>query len=290
MIYCSNCGEKMVESIENASVQNSYVAALRKAGSSRFMLVSAILFSASIFVQFISSLLINISDFGVDYSGVNQSAYHLNSFISSFSIMSLFMPAIAVLGMWLFFKTSKDKTTSRVSTSGLTIIKVISIINIVFNAIGAFFVEFAFVLLPVFFVRTGNTSSYFLSGNEDLAKNIYVVVIIVYMITAAVAFAAKIIHDVLIIKMVNAVKSITITEQPTNKFSMTLAMFNFIFAGFSVILGLFLLVMSVVLPVLAVVAIASFLSAAALIVISIGIIKIRPILAGITNGGAEIIG
>jgi len=297
-VFCENCGEKMFNPTivtEPVSTQNAYIAALKKAGSSKFMLVSAILFSASILVSFIASLFVNSSQtiselyevfglYSTDYSNLAAGA----SSSVAFSVTVNILPILTVCGMWMFYAASANKTATKFSTSGLTMIKVINIIYIVFISIAAFFLELMFIVMAVLSANVDNIlSSLFgyeatFSETSGITGPMLVVIFVTCIILMAAIFAVAIIYQALIIKTVNAVKSVAITGQPTNKISMTLVVFNFIFAGFSAISGLYSLVLSFLIPGFTMTAINSLIGAAVLIVISIGIIKVRPILMGMT--------
>ncbi len=133
---------------------------------------------------------------------------------------------ITIVGLWLIFATGVSRSNGGFSTTGVTMVKVINIINLVFACISfgfvAIFVLIAFIALTM-------------AGSEYIPVAIGVFIVFLIFIAAAVL---SIIYYNKITKSLNAIKFIATTGKPTSYASTFVGVFCFIGAGFTFISSL----------------------------------------------------
>ncbi len=186
---------------------------------SPFFLVTIILFSAGLLFQLFQSS----SSFAGLYSLFNQLGigYEMNSVLNEvlgifggsvfFLTLILMLPDIlTAVGLWLSFGTSKSKTNN-MSSAGLTMIKIVSIIKMVFYAIG---LVFLFVTLITAALIT-----------EDPGA-----IIVVFMLEGGIGFLF-IFYYIKLLKTLGAGISTCQIGKPFKNISLFLAIWSFIWAA-----------------------------------------------------------
>ena len=206
------------------------VAILRKHGSSNLMLIFAILLSvgnlASVF-----SIFATISGMNIPYSingfeGQLDPAVRLGTTVGA--CVGLIPAFVILLGVWLFYIACKNPKTPYISVGGLTLIKVIYIINVVLMSIGC-----VFVFLISFLGISVPTQIYGdISGMDTSA--IPIIVITLLCIFAAI-IGLFIVYLVFLFKTINAVKLTAMTGIESTNVSMFIIVMCFITGGLSVL-------------------------------------------------------
>ncbi len=228
---------------------NPAVNVLKTVGSSPLFLTAAILYSVSTLISVFSSVIGNsnvsrylmyaLSNMDIDYSMLYPMIGALNN--TSVGLTLLFsVPAILLaVGMWLFFVTCRDRRSGNVSTAGLTICKVISIIFLVCYCILSAFMLFAIVMVLV----GGSTYfsySYDLYGygyDSGYAAGVTAGVVFVFLLVLAV-LVLFILYYVSIVRTINRIKASASSGVPDNRISRFLTAMLYITGVFSGISGL----------------------------------------------------
>lgn len=240
---CTSCGNRLDTNV--SSFSDKVVEVVKKSGRSPLFLIAtiAVTLTALLNIWYIIEAVINNSN-GYYFDGMTfagEIATYIISFIMQFLI---------ALGMFLFY-TACVSGKSTVSTSGLTIIKVIQIIELVFSTIGLVLVLVVAVILMIIPNVIGIDSifdsmsyyygydvfgDYFSSLGTDLTLifNIILIVVILFVIAFGVLLF---IYFMKVLKTIKSVKMALSTGQPNNKASMYVVVINFILSA-SLIFGI----------------------------------------------------
>lgn len=147
-----------------------------------------------------------------------------------FSIVTAIPAILLCVGMWLMFFTSNDKSGAPMRTAGLSIIKVITIIQLVLICLSTFVIELIVIL---FTVSLGSQSSY-LGKSGSYVVGILVAVILLI----AVCFICSILYQAKILKVLKTLKNNILTASSSDDISMYVIVFTFICGGCAVITSL----------------------------------------------------
>ena len=147
-------------------------------------------------------------------------------------IPSLAVSGLTLAGLWITFVSGRDKKSPYLKTSGLTILKVLQIIDLVFLCIGALLLV---VLLIVLLIAVATMSSGMRYSSAEAAAQAVMTVAIVIMVACVALVAVTIVYSVKVIGSLNAVKKAVDTGVAAKKASMFVAVVNFILAGFSLL-------------------------------------------------------
>lgn len=261
MIVCQNCGTQNADSA-NVCVrcgsplrrQNGYsgvdagnpvIDAVRKCGKSPLFMIATAGVVLSVLLGIfgiVYNLLILMDMPGID-------APTIAGAISSGVVAVVFVGLIA-LGMILFMTSCLSKK-SRISTAGLSIIKIIQIIEMVFLILG--FVFFLVVFIVVIIVGNSigmdgvlasisgmqvpglDVREYFDTTGIAAVFNLVMIFLVLVMVAA---FVFVLLYLIKTIKTINSVNRAIKTGTPNNNGSMYIVIMNFILALF-MILGVF---------------------------------------------------
>lgn len=247
-MICPNCGRDIPAGAgcicggQPLYSSNPAVNTLKTMGSSNMFLVFAILWSAvpvlsmlsNMFSRNLSFLYYNLFADEFNYSSrqVGQLLDVLNqtSFVTSF--VAMIPQLLIVAGIWMFYAACRNRQFGGVSTTGLTICKVILIINTV--SLGL--VCLAVLIFMGIGVSVG--MSQLIGFNNDYAGVILGIVIFLTIILLA-TFALGIFYLICAYKTVNRIKGTAVTGVPDAKISRFLIVFNYIIAVCSGLSGLF---------------------------------------------------
>lgn len=237
--------------------QNPVLNKVKGLATTPLFLVSIIIYTVLVFtrlVTVIASMPLMRTIFRNNYN------YHLNSFVRTdlfvpmMSIMQrvfivysvlAFIPCILIcIGLWMFYSSSS--TYENRSTSGLTLIKISTIINLVT------IVAIPLIIIFVFMISGAN--------REFPIRGLFV-----YLIIISVVYVLPVMYYFSIFKTIDQIRGTIITGIPTDKISVFLVVMNYIVAGIGIISILF--TRSSVLVTL--------LNAAFLITISIGLYEYK---------------
>lgn len=207
---------------------------VKTVGTSPLFLIAVILFSVSVLLSFINSLIPSvqapeyISELAdlfemFDMGDILDELYESAGSVSIVSAVTGIIPgALLVTGMWM---TYTFLMRGRMQTSGLTMIKVIVIIDLVALSVVLGLVEL--ILVFALTVASG-------LGNADEAA----IVIGVLIIVLAAAMALLIVYYAKLNKTINVVKSTVVTGIPSDRVSPYVAIFNFVSGGISALASL----------------------------------------------------
>lgn len=223
---------------------NPVLGILKKIGSSPLFIVCASLFTLSLLLSFWYAVggqnqLINSIYRIADQLGVS---YYLWSYfeqirfaINGYAVVALIPSILVAVGLWLTFASAHNKYQPSVKTAGLTIIKVINCINLVWSCIVLAAVEIVGIIALIA-VSAASDNSYDSYYGYYSHSNAYALGFVVgLMLTFAVAFAFEIIFLAKINKTINSMKNAAVNGYVKSLASSYVAVILIISAVFSLI-------------------------------------------------------
>ncbi len=274
-MICPKCGRNIPDgticpcSRAQALSSNPAVNALKTLGSSTMFLVFAILMSLVPVLSVLGQLALR-SNMGelmyyamqldLDPSVLYPMVNALGSASVGTAIVSAIPSILMAVGIWITYVSCRNGMSGNITTSGLTICKVLSIISLVCLCI----VAAAVLLLLVVLLIVGVSES----GYDGMGEAMSVIAVVFFVIFGAV-FALTIVYEACIIKTINRIKATATTGVPNNRIPNFLIVMNYIVAVCSALSGFANLLTS---PALG---LGCFASAAALILISLILSKYR---------------
>ena len=209
----------------NSAGLNPAILALKRAITSAPSIIAAALFTVSVlFSVYIMAL---GSDSVAQLAVQIMKTAGLNVSVSSGSLLTGFLSAIVaslpslliILGLWLTIGSASKKNTDRMSTAGLTIIKVIMIISFV-AVIAAFAAAIVLIVIALLFGADA------LGFSSENAASIALALISVLILVGIFVFV--IIYYVQIIKTIGAAKSVASLGRPSRRISGFVGVMQFI--------------------------------------------------------------
>lgn len=254
---------------------NPAVNTLKTIGSSPLFLVVSILLSIAPVLTIASQLGLRDNMWDLFYYAMQLDLdpslfYPVIDAASSMSVAGAVLsavPAILVaVAMWITYASCRDTQSGNVSTAGLTICKVLSIISLVCICILAAIL----VLFMVIFMIAGmaEAANDVYGYDASIAQAGIAVLLVLFVILAAV-LALVIIYQVCVIKTINRIKATATTGVPDNRIPNFLVVMNYIEAAGMVLAGLANLFTT---PILG---LGSLVGAATLVIISIILTRYR---------------
>jgi hypothetical protein len=149
----------------------------------------------------------------------------INVFTTAGALVMLIPTILIGIGMWLFYTASRSRDYGPMSTTGLTMIKVLTIINLV-----------GLLLLPVVLtvlMAVGASAASEMDEGSVLI-GIYIAMVIIF----AIALVLPVLYFVFIIKTINEVKRTATAAVPSDKISGFVAVANYIIGGFLILSAL----------------------------------------------------
>lgn len=242
MRFCERCGAPLTGAAPQpvAAVPLSPVAAaVKKLVSSPLYLVAAIAYTCAILFSFIYSIsgggLMQLVDW---YTSMALRSYGLSSnlnaalnglssilpYLRSASIGSALLsqlPAIAIaVGIWLMFAAVFDKTGAPMKTVGLTVIKVVCIVQLVLISLGLFLVELMLVIATVSAARYSDE---------------IIPVMVAVIVGAAIGGGLGILYFVKLVSTLGTMQKTMQTQQPSDQVSAYVAVYSILGGCFSVL-------------------------------------------------------
>lgn len=259
-VFCENCGVKIgteepfvqtmppqsyasapmyTEVYSNRPLStNPVLNALKTVACSPLFLAAVIAFSAQIFLNIVGQMsgggtyILNLLYRIIDMVGVQlpYEAYEVISEMASVSratmvISTVFDEApniLVCIGLWMIYSSARNRMYDGMKTSGLTMIKVIMILNL----IGVCMSLLAIVMLCVIGIIIGASQVYI--------DALVIVAGIIIAVIIAVMYAFCIVYYVKVLKSINGAKSVIETGVFGKRASVFVAVWSFIFAFFSV--------------------------------------------------------
>ncbi len=211
--------------------------------ASPLFITSIILFSATLFFDFISLIAGKYGVFGfidsiADKFGLGYEINELLSTVRGFSsVMSFFkmIPTIIIaVGLWMIFSTAINRNSDGMKTSGFTMIKVINIIRLVYICVWLGVVEIIFIIAMIQSSKSYST----LAGISDTTSSIASVgigVLLLLDLLIIAGFVIAILYYAKIISSINTVKRTINSGNADDKVSRYVAVITFILSGFTLL-------------------------------------------------------
>lgn len=244
--FCQNCGSPLTASqptyqqpyqasqyqqpmYSQALVSSTGLATLKKVCSSPVALVAIIAYTAAALFSFLNSVSGSSGIFGylyqlADMLDMEDMVGELYYAVRSTSIVSAvigMIPTILIaVGLWLTFASAASKSQTGMKTGGLTLVKVILIINLVFICIALAAVEIIALVAVV-----NLADSYY--GSSMVGPLVGV------MLGVAIAMTLVILFYVKAVKTINTIKLTAQNGIPSDKVSVYVAVIAFIMGGFT---------------------------------------------------------
>lgn len=225
--------------------------AVKDLGASPLFLIAVIAFTAAVFFNLVSiftrssasiySLNEAFGRFGIDE--LNGTLYQMKDYLKAIGVFSLIPSAIYLIGLWMIFAGAQQRGSDGMPTSGLTTIKVMAIIALVFVCIALALSEIVCVLAIIgisgyYSYANVLPSDYGYGGAENMVSTFATAILVGVAIGALIVYVILIVYEAKIISTINAVKGTILTGNPNYKVSGFVAVMNFIAAFFS-LFGLF---------------------------------------------------
>lgn len=259
--FCSKCGAKITpfEQAQKVAEENvttyaesvsqpvyrpvSYpptIMAIKKLGSAPLFLIAVIAFTINVLWSFIMSVSGKTGITSALYMAANSlmsidsdAAYYIMDMIDEgyavmrgvdvlFAIISIIPVALTAVGLWMIFASCADKSGKKLGTGGLSVIKIISIINLVFVCIGAFLIEIVFLIAMI------ASANSFAGGDVAWVFGLS-------MLLVLLVYIPVIIYYVKVIKSINVAKHSILTARPCEKASRFVGVLCYAGAGVTVI-------------------------------------------------------
>ncbi|HJC37687.1 MAG TPA: FHA domain-containing protein [Candidatus Mediterraneibacter faecigallinarum] len=220
--------------------QNGAISIIRKMSVSVLFLVGAIGYSVYVLFGLVGSLAggSEVTDLmdqimamsggysSLDYSAVRAVSGMFNG-ISVFSMLVSMLPAMVIVaGIWLIFAAAKRNMLPGTASAGLTMARVIAIIQLVFACIGAVLLE---ILCIVALSAVNSVSGYY--GSTGSVNALLVFIMIIFAGVAAV----QIIYYLKLNKMIVKTKDTLLTGQPDDDISLYVEILCYISGGVAAI-------------------------------------------------------
>ena len=162
----------------------------------------------------------------LDYSAVRAVSGMFNG-ITVFSMLMSMLPAMVIVaGIWLIFAAAKRNMLPGTASVGLTMARVIAIIQLVLACIGAVLLE---ILCIVLLSAVNSVSGYY--GSTGSANAVLVFIMILFAGVSAV----QIIYYLKLNKMIVNIKDTLLTGQPDDNISLYVEILCYINGGIAVI-------------------------------------------------------
>lgn len=255
---------------------NPAVNTLKTLGSGTLFLVLCILFTLTPVLSILSSALMttDVSDLLYLFMqmDLDPSVYYpVLTAIDNVSIPSAIIgsiPSILIaVSLWITYTSSRNAQSGNVSTAGLTICKVLTIISLVCICIGAAACVLLMIILMI--AGAGELASADYGPYSDGVAQAGMAVLVVVFIIVAVVMALAIIYEVSVVKTINRIKATATTGVADNRIPNFLIVMNYIAAVGSALGGLANLFVDPF------IGLSGLISAATLILISIILSKYR---------------
>ncbi len=242
-MICPKCGRNIPDgslcpcSAGPVLSSNPALNALKSIGSSPLFAGAAVLFSLSTLFSLMGGLFSSI-----DYTDLYYAVLYLhldgNELVSLLDMMNGVSVVGAVLGnvpgilvavsLWLMYASSRNTHTGNVSTAGITICKVLAVIQLVFTCLAAAFVLLA--LAVVFFAAVAGEMDdvgyeYGFYFGEFMA-----VFCVVLLVAVIIAFTLAVLYQACVIKTCSRIKATALTGVPDNRIPSYLIVMNYITA------------------------------------------------------------
>lgn len=251
--FCQNCGNKLSavqpQQNINPNYQQGYnqpfiadaFTTVKMLAKSPLFLTAVIAFSVYLLFSIIKVIsagslftgIIRILEFVMD--NVPEISYQIGEMYDIFyeianmasapiiilGLLGLVPSILICTGLWITYSSAANKYSNTMSTAGLTIIKVINILQLIGTCILCAFVEIFMIVLTIALAA------------ESYAPGAVVVLMIIAILLTGFFFGLSIMYSVKVIKSLNAAKDAIISGASTKRASVFVAVWTFISAFFT---------------------------------------------------------
>lgn len=216
---------------------------VKTVAASPLALVAIIAFSAQILVEIFKALTFRNALIPALYRILNMFGgdvpYEMYSFVDKIAgiggapfafatILGLIPSILICVGLWMTYASATNRTYIGMKTSGLTMIKVMNIIQIVCSSIWLLVSEIIIIVAAIGVNNLANSySGYYYETSYSGAST---VIFVMLAIVVGAIFALQIIYNAKIVSSINAAKYTVNTGVPTDKISGFVAVWSFISA------------------------------------------------------------
>lgn len=248
-VFCKNCGINLSAPVQQSAPvyvapqpdikaprsSNPVLNVVKNIAASPLFLVAAIAFSLQILATILSSATAGALLEGAIYELLSEFGgmdfYELYEIMETISrigsapfvictIIGLIPSMLICAGLWMTYGAGVSRASDSMKTSGLTMIKVITIIELVWSCVVLGVVD---ILLIITIIAAASV--------EYMAGALVALCVFAFIIINAVV-ALNIVYYAKIVKSINTVKGTILTGRPSNALSGFVAVWSFIMAGF----------------------------------------------------------
>lgn len=239
--FCVSCGSPLYNSAPpvwnmppagaipvepTAQLGQQVCATLKSLATSPLLIIAAICYSLVLVLNLLGSAnAVDMSavydllrELGISYNELREMVTDLQSVSVIITFISMIPSILVAVGMWITIGSGAKKQSKQMTTSGMTMIQVIQIINTVMGSLAVLF------LLLIVLIAGGMASDYSAEASAIIA------ICAVVMVLAA---AFMIFYNVMIISTIGKIKNSIRTNQPNSKISMFVAVMCIISGGCS---------------------------------------------------------
>ncbi len=240
-MICPKCGREIPDGTicpcsSGLLSSNPTLQVIKSIGSSPLFLAAALLYTLSAVFSIISALnpgtaTVEVQKLLYDMGMDPELLQYANAGTPSVAsvIVSSIVTLLVVLALWLLYATCRDRKTGNISTAGLTILKVITMLGVIGLCIVTLVLVVAGVILMI--SSTDDSSLYGSYGSG------FAIVGVVFFV-AAVMFVLMVFYQIAVYKALSRIKNAALTGVPNNRVSRFMIVMLWIVGIFGVIGGL----------------------------------------------------
>ncbi|WP_322182269.1 hypothetical protein [Neglectibacter caecimuris] len=268
-MICPKCGRPIPDGsacsctyVTPAFSNNPAVNALKASGASPLFLSAVILYTLTPLLSVVTaltgggvSLVKTITESAAQSDpnlyfqqrGADASLSALFGVTVVFSIPSI----VFLIGMWMHYAACRNRKTGNLSTAGLTVCKVMEIIQLVFECI--VFAIYVIFIIAAMFLSAGASQGVFFNGQPAPSMDhgsvtaLVVVMFVVLLIFIIAFFSLPVLFSICVIKVINRMKATASFGVPDNRIPMYLIVMLYLIGGFMALYSLMGMLLSLTL-------------------------------------------
>ncbi len=243
--FCKNCGTKIgtvaapvytapVQAVKAPLSSHPVLNVVKKVASSPLFLVAIIAYSVQILAAIINSTTIGARLEMLLYNLLDEMGgmvpYEFYEFVDAISrigdipyvlgtLIGLIPAILICVGLWITYASARSRLSSGMKTSGLTMIKVITIIQLIGSCIAVAIIEILLLLAVIGIAAT------------EYAPGLAIAILVFLVLVVAATYTLQIIFSAKIIKSINTAKNTVATGVPSDKVSGFVAVWAFVSAA-----------------------------------------------------------
>ncbi len=164
----------------------------------------------------------------------------------------LSMPSIVFLiGMWMHYAACRNRKTGNLSTAGLTVCKVMEIIQLVLECVLC--ALYVFLIIAAMFLSAGTPQGFTFNGqpvpsvDHGSVTALVVVMFVILLIFVVAFFSLPVLFSICVIKVINRMKVTAGFGVPDNRIPMYLIVMLYLVGGFMALYSLMFMLLSLTL-------------------------------------------